>query len=104
MVPGWNANVNGLRSPTAQIARFSPVGDPVMPSKVVGLSVTPVTPWSRRPASSPLAIASRLRSSIQTLWPMALSRWTVVVAFSITPSILPMAIPSNDIEPMADYR
>ena len=24
-VPGWNANVNGLRRPSAQIARFAPV-------------------------------------------------------------------------------
>ena len=24
-VPGWNANVNGLRSPSAQIARLTPV-------------------------------------------------------------------------------
>ena len=29
-VPGWNANVNGFRSPTAQIARFSPVGEPAI--------------------------------------------------------------------------
>jgi hypothetical protein len=37
-VPGWNPNENGLRKPTAQMARFAPEVVPVMVGKEVGLS------------------------------------------------------------------
>src|SRR5262245_58459137 len=37
-VPGWKANEKGFRNPTAQIALFSAVGEPVMPGNEVGLS------------------------------------------------------------------
>jgi hypothetical protein len=38
VVPGWNVNVYGFLKPTAQIAWLTPVGEPVIPGKVFGLS------------------------------------------------------------------
>src|SRR3954449_5208274 len=48
--------------------------------KIVGLEVTPRTPWSISPWRSPFSTNSRDRKSIHTLWPCSASCSSGVVA------------------------